>query len=190
MKKRERKSTFRVVRGADMTVDINKRVIVMFGEISPATGIAFQKALLKMQDESLEGITVRIRQGNGGCVISSMMIYGLLRACFAPTICIVEEYAYSGSLLVFQGALRRIIKKEAYLGFHWANVEFTENTQYDIRDVGKIFDCLLKMNEGMYKMMRERTGLPMDKIKAFFAAEATISPAKALKLSLVDEIIE
>ncbi len=190
MKKRGRKSTRRVIKGADMVVDIDKRLIIMSGRISRATALAFQGFLFEMQNESLGEITIKIRRGNGGCAISSMMIYGLLRACLAPTKCIVEGRAYSGSLLVLQGASKRVIRKRAYLRFHWANAEFAESTLYDINEVGEFFVYLLQMNEGMYEMIRERTGLPMEDIKAFFAAEATISPAKALRLHLVDEVIE
>lgn len=190
MKKKERKSTRRVIKGADMVVDIEKRLIIMSGSISPATGIAFQKALLKMQDENLDEITVRIRQGNGGCATTAMMIYGLLRTCFAPTRCVVEGYAYSGSLHILQGASRRIMKKKARLKFHWVNARLSSDVWYDIKEIGEIFVYLMQMNEGLYRMMAERTGLPMEDVKAFFAAGKILTAKQALKLSLVDKIIE
>lgn len=101
----------------------------------------------------------------------------------------VEKRAYSGSLLVLQGASKRIIKKKAYLKFHWANVEIIEGAHYDIKEVGKLLIYLLKMNDGMYKIINERAGIPVEDVKLFFATEAVIRPTKALKLSLVDKII-
>jgi len=189
MKKKLKKATGRVINGADIIVDIQQRTIIMSGGINRMTVAAFQKALFEMQNESLEEIVVRICRGNGGCAISSMMIYGLLRACFAPTRCVVEKRAYSGSLLVLQGASKRIIKRKAHLKFHWANVEFAQSIHYDIKEVGQLLIYLLKMNDGMYKIMNERTGLPVETIKSFFAEGAIIRPTKALKLSLVDKII-
>ncbi len=78
MKKKSRKATGRVISGADVIVDIKRRTIIMSGGINRMTVAAFQRALFEIQNESLEEIVVKIRRGNGGCAISSIMIYGLL----------------------------------------------------------------------------------------------------------------
>ena len=141
-----------------------------------------------MQIVNLEEITVKIKRGEGGCAISSMMIYGLLRTCFAPVKCIVENYAYSGSFLILQGAAKRVMRKGARLKFHWATAQFDDDAQRDIIEVGELFVYLTQLNERLYDVIQGRSGLPRKLVCELYKEGAIISAPRALKLSLADKI--
>ncbi len=179
----------KIFHSANLIVDIKRRVIVLSGNVDKATSNAFQKAIWKMQNFGSEPITVRIRRGKGGCAIACMMIHGLLRNCFAHTVCIVEDYAYSGSLHILQGAAERVMRKNARLKFHWATVQFEENVWYDIEEITSCLSYLVQMNSRLYDMMQRRTGLPIESIDNFYKIGAIIPAQKALDLSLIDRLV-
>jgi ATP-dependent protease ClpP protease subunit len=191
MKRRSEKRQWRELRAANLRIDEKGREIVLDGEISMETAHGFADALYKMQDESLAPIKIRIGRSHGGCAIASMMVFAMLRHCFATTIGIVEKYARSGAFTIFQGTSFRIMRAKARITPHWATCMFEGEKWYDIAQIGVLMKYTARMNRGQYRAVCERTGLSMAETKKFFRQTRgvfSLDAKEALKWKLIDEV--
>lgn len=188
--KKHKKSTSIVFSRANLILDTEKRTIILNGTINHYTAKIFQGALFDMQSENLEPIIVRILSSSGGCTISSLMIYSILRTCFAPTICIVEKYAHSGAIHILQGAEQRIIMENATIQLHLSEVRFGKDQGYDALQVVYLLKYMIKADNVIYKIMSECTGLSREQLKELYEICSTqeLDAKTALKQSLVDKI--
>ncbi|MBI5046024.1 MAG: ATP-dependent Clp protease proteolytic subunit [Candidatus Niyogibacteria bacterium] len=169
-------------------VDLDGRKISLNGLIVKETGFVFHKALHVMQSESVEEpITINILRSGGGSCITSIMIYAMLRICAAPVKSVVRYYAKSGACYIFEGASERVMMSGSFVELHWAVLPGFDDC-LTVDDIKVEYDYLLRMNNHIYNMIRERTGMPMGAIKKLCKTSAPINPKQAIQLGLADKI--
>lgn len=191
VKKKNIKRCWRVLRDANLRVDIKGREIVLDGEINMHTAHGFADALYQMQNEDLTPIRIRIVRSTGGCAHASMMIFAMLRNSFVATIGIVEKYARSGAFTIFEGTSFRIMRAQAMIAPHWAACMFESEKWYDIVQIGVLLKYTARMNRGQYKAVSDRTGLTLAETKKLFKQTRgvfSLDAKEALKWKLIDEV--
>ncbi len=171
-----------------VTVDLDRRMISLDGQIFRETGLVFYRALFTMQSESVEEpITINILRSTGGSSHASLLVYAMLRICAAPVKSVVRYYARSGACYIFQGASERIMMPGSHLTLHWAVLPGFDDC-LTVDDIEVEYHYLLVLNNHIYKIIHERTGMPMGAIKKLCKTAAPINPKQAIQLGLADKI--
>lgn len=180
-------SSDELTHGKLMNVLLNKRVVYLEGKITHTEAERIGKAimLLNAQDESRE-ITLYI-DSNGGSVMAGLNIYDAIKHSKAPVTGIVLKKAVSMAVIVLQACKTRKAHKHSHILIHNIKItnawhKYEENLEEELEDAKFV-------QQNINRLLTERSGLPVEKIRKLSREETLLRPDKAKELGLIDEVI-
>ena len=189
--KSDKKNPVIIGKKRSVVCDKKRRLIIIQNSITEATPVNFERALLKLLKKKRKPIIVMVT-GPGGDAFASFKIYHIIRKyCHQATITTVgyNKLVCSGALLILQAGEYRFLSKKPVLGMHQAEGIFSPNSRMNIHSCAFHLTLLSRIDGQQLHILTER-GRPIKKIYRLFNRDASISPANALRLNLIDGVIK
>lgn len=145
--------------------DIEKREIVVRGELTIESALAFLAVIIALEsDQSFVPVKLLIDSCAGGYWVPIKHMYGAIHALRAPLLVTAKNYVRSGAVLLFAAASHRSAYRGTELFFHPCFVPFDkelsrvyhEPTDVDfavLRDITRLH------NQELYTFLSENFGL-------------------------------
>ena len=166
---------------------LKDRIIFLSGEIDDVTAnlVVAQMLFLEMEDPDKE-INLYINSP-GGSVTAGMAIYDTMQylRCPVSTLCIGMA-ASMGAFLLTAGAkgMRRILPN-AEVMIH----QPLGGAQGQATDIAIHAEYIMKIKKKLNTILAQRTGQPLEKVKADTERDHFLSAEEALAYGIVDEIV-
>ncbi len=168
---------------------VEDRWLKLFGPIDQATVRWFAKFIHATNLANYAPICIFI-DSVGGDANATLVIHSMLYNSLAPAITVVGRKARSGAFIVFQAGRKRMMCRKSELAFHWSEFEMRKGYMLDLDKLRAMADNLSATNKRFYRIIKSRTGLPMETVKKFFAEGKVLTAMEAKKFNLADEILE
>ncbi len=174
----------------NVVFNTKERWIMLFGRISKDTAMQFARFIVETQevtDDWSKPISVFINS-IGGDSMATNLIYYMLANLPSSVITIIVKKANSGAFIISQAGSRRMMKAGATLRFHWAVYHFNKDEVYDVEELDFLSDDAKRINEQLFRIVAEKSGLGRERIKEFFRQNRTLTADQAKEYNLIDEI--
>ena len=172
-------------------LDLPEPIIDIVGEIDDDMFFYVRNAIEYLRGLGSPPVTVHITSG-GGDVISGLDIYDLLRLYPNEVTTVVVSRAASMGALILQAASpgKRLCTEHSYVLIHhiWNNRISLDQLRSE-SEMKKFRDNLEKSQARLYKILREKTGQSLPKIKITCKKDQYLDSEESLDFGLVDEII-
>lgn len=167
---------------------LKDRIIFLGEEVNDASASLVVAQLLFLESEDPDKDIQLYINSPGGSITAGMAIYDTMQyvKCDVSTICIGMA-ASMGSFLLTGGAIgKRFALPNSEIMIH----QPLAGIQGQATDMKIHIDRILKIKENLNKIYSERTGQPLDVIKANTERDNFLSAQEAKDFGLIDAIIE
>lgn len=170
----------------DGNLCVGTRTIYVGGPVTQDTASEIIRYLhLLNQDKKKRPIHLIINC-EGGDVDASMAIYDALKLSPCPLVGTVIGICYSAATTILQACDKRLLSPNAILMIHDGTISIRQNHMLEVAvEAGQIRkDCLT-----YYKIMSERSGLSVSKIKKLCRFSTYFTANQAVNSGFADEIL-
>ena len=167
---------------------LEDRIIFLGEEVTDASASLIVAQMLYLEAKDPDKDIQLYINSPGGSVTAGMAIYDTMQyiKCDVSTICIGMA-ASMGAFLLTAGAIgKRFALPNSEIMIH----QPLGGMQGQTTDMKIHVDRMLQIKENLNKILSERSGQPLDKIKADTERDNFMSAAAAKEYGLIDEVIE
>ena len=198
MDDKNRENGLEIVNIYDRNLLVRKRIVYLMSMITDVDGneSGIDAALFSYVSqaldilESLNSNDIRfVMNLKGGSWSDALAIYDRIMSCPCQTL--IEAYGSvgSGAPIILQSADRRLIAPHATMLIHDGTVKIEgEESTRDAEAWGSFSRQVERRR--MYEILASRSKLSPDEVKNMCINDCYITPKKALRLGLVDEILD
>lgn len=166
---------------------LKERIIFLGDEVNDVTASLVVAQLLYLESEDPDKDVMIYINSPGGSISSGMAIYDTMQYIKpqVSTIC-VGMAASMGAFLLAAGAKgKRVALPNSEIMIH----QPLGGTQGQATDIKIQAEHILKIKDKMNKILSERTGQPLDKIKVDTERDFWMSSEEAKNYGLIDEVL-
>jgi ATP-dependent Clp protease protease subunit len=167
---------------------LKERIIFLVGPVNDYVSSLVCAQLLFLESENPNKDIAFYINSPGGVVTSGMSIYDTMQYIRSPvsTVC-VGQAASMGSLLLCAGAKgKRFSLPNSRIMIH----QPSGGAQGQATDIEIQAREILKLRESLNKILAERTGQPLDKIRADSERDYFMSSGEAMDYGLIDQVLD
>ncbi len=167
---------------------LEDRIIFLGEEVTDASASLIVAQMLYLEAKDPDKDIQLYINSPGGSVTAGMAIYDTMQyiKCDVSTICIGMA-ASMGAFLLTAGAIgKRFALPNSEIMIH----QPLGGMQGQTTDMKIHVDRMLQIKENLNKILSERSGQPLDKIKADTERDNFMTAAAAKEYGLIDEVIE
>ncbi len=166
---------------------LNKRIIYLEGDVNAAMAVNIGKAIIWLNSISNDEITLYI-DSPGGDGASGLDIYDAIKHSKAPVTGIVYRRANSMAAVILQACTTRKTMRHSEILFHIVRVHDIKLDKLE-ENINEALKISKARQESIYKIVSQRSGMPLEKVKKLFKKDDSLWPEEAKKLGFIDEII-
>ncbi len=167
---------------------LRDRIVFLDGEVNDHSASVIIAQLLFLEAEDPDKDVMFYINSPGGSVTAGMAIYDTMQhiRCDVSTICIGMAASMGAFLLAAGAKGKRKALPNAEIMIH----QPSGGAQGPATDIAIIADRIIKLKNKLNVILSQRTGQPLDKIKADVERDFYLEAEEAVEYGLVDEIIQ
>lgn len=163
-----------------------KRAVQLFGSIDPDTIGAVIDQLIELSAESKSRPISLLIHSDGGDLDAAFGLYDFIKFLNVPVHGYVVGTAYSAAVLILQACDRRYMMPHAWVMVHEGSYEpYTTNQTEIMRSIVQS----TRMDAEYRRLISERTGLSVDKIRKLEHRATFMDAKEAVKRKFADGIL-
>ena len=167
---------------------LRDRIVFLDGEVNDHSASVIIAQLLFLEAEDPDKDVMFYINSPGGSITAGMAIYDTMQhiRCDTSTICIGMAASMGAFLLAAGAKGKRKALPNAEIMIH----QPSGGAQGPATDIAIIADRIIKLKNKLNVILSQRTGQPLDKIKADVERDFYLEADEAVEYGLVDEIIQ
>lgn len=167
---------------------LKDRIVFLSEEVNDVTASLVVAQMLFLEAEDPDKDIMFYINSPGGSITSGMVIYDTMQhiKCDVSTICIGMAASMGAFLLAAGEKGKRYALPNSEIMIH----QPLGGAKGQATDIQIQAERILKMKEKLNEILAERTGQPIEKIKADTERDHFMSAEEALEYGLVDKVIE